>query len=91
MRMIDFDIASKIYNASKISHNEHSTSLFSLTKVTGDYSVQAKCHVIQLSVMYVLCKLPLYTAKDWFCHVLKRNKHPEVCVCGVRVSCLLCH
>ena len=52
MRMIDFDIASKI------SHNEHSTSLFSLTKVkcirTGDYSVQAKCHVIQLSVMYVL-------------------------------------
>ena len=34
-----------------ISHNVHSTSLFSLAKVkrirTGDYSEWAKCHVIQ--------------------------------------------
>ena len=95
MNMIDFDIA-LLHNASKISHNAHSTSLFSLATVkcirTGDYS-ESTLFKMALCMCCASCPYSANPQLDYFCHVMKsitKNKHPEVCVCGVRVSCLLC-
>ena len=98
MNMIDFDIA-LLHDASNISHNVHSMLLFSLAKVkcihTGDYvflagkvSRYSKWHHSMLYMSCASCPYPANPQLDYFCHVMKsitKNKHPGVCVCGVRV------
>ena len=90
----DFDIAS-LHNAS-IMLTQCAFNVTVLTCKSEMYShwglrilSRQSVTVFEMAAMYVLYKLPLYSANpklDWFCHVMKsitKNKHPEVCVCGV--------
>ena len=85
MSMIDFDIGT-------ISHNAHSTSLFSLAKVKCIRILSGQSAMLFKMAPLVLCiMLPLYSANpklDYFRHVMKSIKKRYVCVV---FEFLVCH